>query len=59
MFLDRAANISESGSASIAERFDSERHAWMEAVAAGEMNKSDWHQDPEEVADSNDQTTDD
>jgi len=31
----------------------------MEAVAAGEVDERDWHQDPDEAADNNDPATDD
>jgi len=59
VFLDRAADITEPGSASLAELFDSARHAWMDAAAAGEMDESDWQQDPDETADNDQQATDD
>ena len=59
VFLDRAADITEPGSASLAQLFDLARDAWMDAVTAGALDERDWEQDPDETAANDEQVTDD
>jgi len=58
VFLDRAADITEPGSASLAQLFNSARDAWMDAAAEGVMDERDWEQDPDETAANDGQVTD-
>ena len=58
VFLYRAADITEPGSASLAQLFNSTRDAWMDAVEVGVMDERDWEQDPDEMAANDGQVTD-